>query len=80
MPAVPREVMGRISSLTWLSEKTFRLLSLENPTLINEAAVPLDAAQTRPSQLNRGLAKKGHFLGRTEDHASRETAFHSLSH
>lgn len=61
MPAVPRRVMGRISSLTWLSEKTFRLLSLEDPTLINEAAVPLDASQTRPSQLNSGVGEKTTF-------------------
>lgn len=52
-----KRVMGRISSLTWLSED-FPLLSLEDPTLINEAAVPLDASQTRPSQLNSGVGEK----------------------
>lgn len=84
MPTVPREVMGRISSLTWLSEKTFWLLFLEDPTLINEAAVPLDATQTRPSQLNSGFGKERTFPWKNRRPrpacAYRVTAFHSFSH
>ena len=56
----PRKVVGCLSSLVWLSEKTW-LTSLEDATLTNQDPAPPDAPQTRPARPNSGFGKEMTF-------------------